>query len=132
VRNARRGTGGTAAFDSALASITRDGPRFEVRLARAYASRFIKAEHSHAPAAGAAIDLTPREVEILALLVDGFTNKEIALRLSVSPRTVETHVERVLGKLEVRSRSRAIAKALRLGIVAFDDAPGGAAGVGRR
>jgi DNA-binding NarL/FixJ family response regulator len=125
VSNARRGTGGTAAFDAALNAITRNGPRFEVRLARAYASRFIKAERPHAPAVPDTIDLTPREVEILALLVDGFTNKEIAQRLSVSPRTVETHVERVLGKLDVRSRSRAIAKALRLGIVTFDDTPAG-------
>jgi len=132
VSNARRGAGGSAAFDAALAAITQDGPRFEVRLVRAYASRFIKAERPHSPAAADSIDLTPREVEILALLVDGFTNKEIAQRLSVSPRTVETHVERVLGKLDVRSRSRAIAKALRLGIVRFDDAPGGPVSFQRR
>jgi LuxR family maltose regulon positive regulatory protein len=131
VSNARRGTGGTAAFDAALAAIAQDGPRFEIRLVRAYASRFIRAERPRVPAAADAIDLTPREVEILALLVDGFTNKEIAQRLSVSPRTVETHVERVLGKLDVRSRSRAIAKALRLGIVSFDDAPGGPASLAR-
>ena len=61
--------------------------------------------------------LTPRESEILSLLVLGLTNKEIAQRLVVSPRTVETHVERVLGKLGVNTRSRAIAKAVRSGLV---------------
>lgn len=66
------------------------------------------------------VDLTAREREILALLVDGLSNKEIAQRLVVSPRTIETHVERVLGKLEVGSRSRAIAKALRLGLVSLE------------
>lgn len=65
-------------------------------------------------------DLTARETEILALLVEGLTNKEIALRLVLSPRTIETHVVRVLGKLGVGSRSRAIAKAVRTGLVRLD------------
>ena len=43
--------------------------------------------------------------------------------MAVSPRTVETHVERVLGKLDVGSRSRAIAKALRLGLVELEPRP---------
>ena len=47
----------------------------------------------------AAADLTVREREILALLVDGLSNKDIAQRLVLSPRTVETHIERVLGGL---------------------------------
>ena len=68
------------------------------------------------------LDLTPREREILAHLVDGLTNKEIAQRLMLSPRTVETHVERVLDKLQVGSRSRAIAMALRLRIVELEPA----------
>ena len=68
------------------------------------------------------LDLTPREREILARLVDGLTNKEIAQRLMLGPRTVETHVERVLGKLQVGSRSRAIAMALRLRIVELEPA----------
>jgi DNA-binding CsgD family transcriptional regulator len=46
-------------------------------------------------------------------------HKEIAQRLILSPRTIETHVERVLEKLEVGSRSRAIAKAIRLGFVSL-------------
>jgi DNA-binding CsgD family transcriptional regulator len=121
VGNARRGQGSTAAFDAARASLTRDGPRFEVRLVSAYASRFINSARSSAYPPPEPIDFTPRERDILALLVDGLTNKEIAQRLSVSSRTVETHVERVLDKLDVRSRSRAIAKAIRLGIVRLDE-----------
>jgi ATP/maltotriose-dependent transcriptional regulator MalT len=118
--NARRGQSeGTVAFETALSLLTRDGPRFEARLARAYASTFIRPKALvEVPPAGT--DLTAREREILVLLVDGLSNKEIAQRLVVSPRTIETHVERVLGKLEVGSRSRAIAKALRLGLVRLD------------
>jgi ATP/maltotriose-dependent transcriptional regulator MalT len=69
-----------------------------------------------APAAPGA-DLTKREREILDLMAQGLTNKEIAQRFVVSPRTVETHVERVLSKLGVGTRTRAVAAALRAGLV---------------
>lgn len=57
--------------------------------------------------------LTAREAEILELLAQGLTNKEIAQRFVLSPRTVETHVARILGKVGVNSRSRAIAAYMR-------------------
>jgi DNA-binding NarL/FixJ family response regulator len=57
--------------------------------------------------------LTAREAEILELLALGLTNKEIAQRFVLSPRTVETHVARILGKVGVNSRSRAIAAYIR-------------------
>jgi LuxR family maltose regulon positive regulatory protein len=119
VANARAGTAGAESFEAVLELLTRYGPRFEARLVRAYALRFVKPLPQAAPALPT-FDLTPREHEILALLVDGLTNKEIAQRLIVSPRTAETHVERILGKLEVGSRSRAIAKAIRLGLVSLE------------
>ncbi len=62
--------------------------------------------------------LTPREGQVLALLAQGLTNKEMAQRFSLSPRTVDTHVERVLAKLGVATRTRAVAAALRAGLVA--------------
>ena len=63
--------------------------------------------------------LTAREREILELLATGLTNREIAQRLVLSARTVETHVARVTGKLGVNSRARAVARAVALGIVAL-------------
>jgi non-specific serine/threonine protein kinase len=59
--------------------------------------------------------LTPREREILALLA-GRTSREIAELLSLSPRTVEHHVDSILGKLGARSRSEATAIAARHGL----------------
>jgi RNA polymerase sigma factor (sigma-70 family) len=47
--------------------------------------------------------LTPREREVLLLVADGLTNREIGDRLDISPRTVETHRERVMGKLRIRT-----------------------------
>jgi LuxR family maltose regulon positive regulatory protein len=95
------------------------GPRFESAVLQAFAARR-SVDASIAPAV-LQEPLTDREAEVLALLAAGLTNKEIAERLIVSPRTVETHVERILGKLGVGSRTRAIAKAIRLRLVNVED-----------
>lgn len=47
--------------------------------------------------------LSPRELEVLRLMVEGYTNKQIARRLEVSPRTVETHRAHLMEKLEAES-----------------------------
>jgi len=57
--------------------------------------------------------LTRRESEVLDLLAEGFRQEEIAERLVISPKTVATHIQRILGKLEVRSRAQAVSLALR-------------------
>jgi DNA-binding NarL/FixJ family response regulator len=57
--------------------------------------------------------LTHREHEVLDLLAEGLRQEEIATRLVISPKTVATHIQRVLGKLEVRSRAQAVSIALR-------------------
>ncbi len=57
-------------------------------------------------------DLTTREREVLKLLINGSTNKEIAEKLVVSPSTIKTHVSNILSKLGVSSRTEAVAMAL--------------------
>jgi predicted ATPase/DNA-binding CsgD family transcriptional regulator len=64
-------------------------------------------------------DLTPREAEVLRLLATGLTDREIAERLVISPRTVNTHLTSVYGKLGVSSRSAATRFALENRL--FDD-----------
>lgn len=61
----------------------------------------------------AAVPLTGREREVLALLADGRTNRQIAAALTLSERTVETHVTHVLGKLGVANRTEAAGWAAR-------------------
>ena len=59
---------------------------------------------------GASPSLSERETEILRLLSEGYLYKEIADQLSVSYSTVRTHIERIYGKLHVRSRAQAVAR----------------------
>ena len=61
--------------------------------------------------------LSPREREILALLAEGQTQKQIAAELVISPKTVGTHIQHVLAKLGVHSRAQAVARAYHDGLV---------------
>ena len=58
------------------------------------------------PAADPGPRLTGRELQVADLIAEGLTNQAIASRLSVAPRTAETHVENIRRKLEVRSRAQ--------------------------
>jgi DNA-binding NarL/FixJ family response regulator len=62
--------------------------------------------------------LTKRELEVLRLLAQGQTNQEIAQGLVVSPLTVKTHVQRIIGKLGVSDRTQAAVRAAELGLLA--------------
>ena len=60
-------------------------------------------------------ELTAREQEVLSLLADGMSTKQIADELVITPRTIGTHVQSILGKLDVHSRAQAVALAHRAG-----------------
>ncbi len=72
-----------------------------------------RTEASDAPASS----LTPRELEVLQLLAEGLTNAQVAQRLSLSARTVKTHVQNLLSKLDVPDRTGAVARGFRLGLI---------------
>jgi DNA-binding NarL/FixJ family response regulator len=69
--------------------------------------------HSPPVTPSVADSLTAREREVLSLLAEGLDPREIAGRLFITRKTVAKHIERILGKLGVHSRSQAIALALR-------------------
>ena len=65
--------------------------------------------------------LTERETEILKLTAKGFSNKEIAFELEVSPRTVQSHLSSVYSKLGVTSRTQAVVAGLQKKIISKSD-----------
>jgi DNA-binding NarL/FixJ family response regulator len=62
--------------------------------------------------------LTPRELQVIELLVEGLSNKTIAAQLGISDQTVKFHVAAICGKLGAANRTDAVRRAIRRGIVA--------------
>ena len=69
------------------------------------------------------LELTERELEVLALVGEGMTNREIGAQLFISDKTASVHVSRILGKLSVSNRAAAAAAAQRFGVERVGAAP---------
>lgn len=83
----------------------------------AVAMQLASAWHEDPRARSAQQHLTPRELEVVTRLADGMTNQQIGEALGLSARTIKTHVQNVLGKLDAPDRTGAVAKAFRLGLI---------------
>ncbi|HVQ21786.1 MAG TPA: response regulator transcription factor, partial [Candidatus Saccharimonadia bacterium] len=90
-----------------------DGP-FRTATGRAISERLLPVE---VVPARDPFNLSPREYEVLAIIAEGRTNREIAERLFISERTVAVHVRNILAKLGVSGRVEATSVAIRLGLV---------------
>ena len=77
------------------------------------ASKVIRIFREIRPPERADYDLTPHEIRILKLLVDGHSYKTAAAELKVTPNTINFHLQKIYEKLQVHSKSEAVAKALR-------------------
>ncbi|HEY2082474.1 MAG TPA: response regulator transcription factor [Verrucomicrobiae bacterium] len=93
----------------AIREVHRGGSPMTTHIARKVVQSFQRA----VPAASATEALSPREQEVLDCLAQGFLYKEIAEKLSISYETVHTYIRRIYEKLQVRTRTEAVAKFLR-------------------
>jgi DNA-binding NarL/FixJ family response regulator len=66
---------------------------------------------------GAAGQLTRRQREVLDHVAEGYTRKEIAVRLGITPETVKRHVEDILSRMDARNAAQAVTKARRAGVL---------------
>jgi DNA-binding NarL/FixJ family response regulator len=61
--------------------------------------------------------LTPRELEVFEMLAEGFSNKKVAAKLNISEHTAKFHVNSILGKLHAGTRTEAVMRGVRRGIL---------------
>jgi DNA-binding NarL/FixJ family response regulator len=81
----------------------------------AVAGPLVAAQRRHSPGTVPAVSLSEREVEVIRLVAQGHTSKEMANNLGLSPRTLETYKARAMSKLNLRTRADLIRYALRSG-----------------
>lgn len=93
----------------AIREVNRGGSPMTTHIARKVVQSFQRA----APAASPTETLSPREQEVLDCLAQGFLYKEIAEKLNISYETVHTYIRRIYEKLQVRTRTEAVAKFLK-------------------
>lgn len=96
----------------AIQDVTKGGSPMTTHIARKVVQSF-QATAAAAVAVDPSEELSPREKEVLDLLSQGFMYKEIADKLAISFETVRTYIRRIYEKLHVRTRTEAVAKALR-------------------
>lgn len=102
-----------------LAQMIRGAIKGEASISRTMASRILKeygrlARHDHPPSVA---DLSPREKQVLKLVAQGKTNREIASALVITEHTVKNHLRNILEKLHVRNRVEAATLAVREGLM---------------
>jgi DNA-binding NarL/FixJ family response regulator len=104
---------------SELAAAIRQVLRGESMLTEALAARMLRrlGKHAEANQPLLADPLTPRELEVLRLVAQGKTNREIAARLMIAPGTVKLHVEHIISKLDVSDRTQAAVRAIQFGLL---------------
>ena len=111
----------TASADQ-LVDAVRTVYRGESALSPEVASKVVQQATGRRPASAAdqIESLTPREIDVLRLVADGMTNREVGRELGISHRTVQGHLASIYGKLDANSRTEAVTKALKRGWIVIE------------
>ena len=100
-----------------LDGVSRGEAALSPTMAAKIMEEFVRQTHHRPQAAPSANSLTGREREVLQMMSQGATNKDIAVRLSIAEGTVKNHVHNILEKLHLQNRAQAATQALRYGLV---------------
>jgi DNA-binding NarL/FixJ family response regulator len=100
----------TAAIEAAANDLT--------TLTQDQVTRWLQVAHQELDSEIVVEELTPRELQVLRMIADGYGNKEIAVELAISEHTVKFHVAQILGKLNAASRTEAVSIGIRRGLIA--------------
>ncbi len=104
-----------------LTGIAAGEPALSPGLAAKILDEFARLSRDGATKGAESDGLTPREREVLELVVTGATNREIAAALYISENTVNFHMKHILAKLHLKNRAQAVAYAIRSGLVTVSD-----------
>lgn len=104
-------------FGATLSGIAHGQAALSPALATKILGEFVRISEDRPPEPAEADPLTEREHDVLRLVADGATNREIASALFISENTVGFHMKNILGKLHLKNRSQAVAYAIRAGLV---------------
>lgn len=104
-----------------LTGIATGEPALSPGLAAKILDEFARVSRDGTPKEVESDGLTPREREVLELVVTGATNREIAAALFISENTVSFHMKHILAKLHLKNRAQAVAYAIRSGLVTISD-----------
>ena len=110
----------------AIETVYNGEPHFSEDIARAALSEFVNTGGKKEPFA----QLTTREREVLVLIAEGKSNKEIADRLNIGVRTIETHRERIMRRLNIHSVAGLTKYAIANGLISLESGPAPTAGLG--
>ena len=98
----------------AILAVRRGESYLDPALTRTLISDYVRKVDHGEPATGA---LTERELEVLRLVAEGFTNRQIALKLNISIKTVQSHRANLMDKLDVHDRTELVRYAIRRGLI---------------
>jgi DNA-binding NarL/FixJ family response regulator len=108
---------GAVRLSEALLALATGGSAYEPGQERAALRQLGRLARQARDVADTASLITPREREVLGLISEGLSTRQVASRLNLSPKTVETHIAKLYRKLGARTRVQALSRAVQLGLI---------------
>jgi DNA-binding NarL/FixJ family response regulator len=110
-------SGGVGRLSASLAAVASGVSGYEPAQERAALRQLGRVAKQARESSDVASTITPRELQVLGLISEGLSTRQVASRLNLSPKTVETHIAKLYRKLGARTRVQALSRAVALGLI---------------